>query len=73
MYAKEAVAEKLRTLRGNVPRETVAQAVGISVSALSMYETGQRTPRDKIKVAIAKYYHGSVEEIFFAARTMDNK
>ena len=43
--AKE-IGCRLRELRGNISRETVADAVGISVSAISMYENGERIPRD---------------------------
>ena len=60
--AKE-IGCRLRELRGNIPRETVADAVGISVSAISMY--GERIPRDVVKVKLASYYGRSVQEIFF--------
>jgi DNA-binding XRE family transcriptional regulator len=58
--------ELLRKLRGNKTAEEVAKDIGVSKSALLMYERGERTPRDEIKVSIAKYYHKTVEEIFFA-------
>lgn len=61
----KVMAENLRKLRGNLPRETVAKAVGISKSALSMYENGHRIPRDIVKVKIAKFYGVSVASIFF--------
>lgn len=61
----EKMAEKLKKLRGAIPRESVANAIGISVSALSMYETGKRIPRDDIKIKIAKFYGKSVSSIFF--------
>lgn len=60
------IAEKLISLRGDKSREEVAKANGISVSALVMYETGKRIPRDEIKLSLARYYNSSVEEIFFA-------
>lgn len=56
---------RLRALRGDIPRQTVADAVGISVSALQMYENGARVPRDQTKMALAVYYRTSVEDIFF--------
>lgn len=62
----QTVAEKLVKLRGVQSREDVAKAVGISVSAISMYENGERVPRDDIKVQLAKYYNRTVQEIFFA-------
>lgn len=61
----EAIAKKLTDLRGNESRARVAKDLGISVSALAMYETGARIPRDEIKKKIAQYYGVSVEEIFF--------
>lgn len=59
------VAKKLVELRGERSREEVAKAVGVSVSAISMYENGERIPRDDIKVKIAQYYDKTVQEIFF--------
>lgn len=62
---REAIAKKLIELRGDKSREIVANACGISVSALAMYEQGERVPRDDIKIRIAKYYGRSVDFIFF--------
>ena len=62
----KAIGHKLRTLRGNLDAKTVAEALGISTSALFMYERGERIPRDQIKKRIAQYFDRSVEEIFFA-------
>lgn len=59
------IAERLKQARGDIPRETVAQAVGITVSAISMYENGQRIPRDEIKVRLADYYHTTVQALFY--------
>jgi putative transcriptional regulator len=63
---KAKIAEILVTLRGNRSREEVAKALGISVSALQMYENAQRVPKDEIKLKIANYYGVSVESIFFS-------
>lgn len=57
--------EKLRQLRGDKSSAEVAKDLKISDSALRMYETEQRVPRDDIKIALAEYYHTSVESIFF--------
>lgn len=62
---KEKVAKKLVKLRGKRSQEEVATAVGISTSALSMYENGERVPRDEIKIRLARYYGKSVESLFF--------
>ncbi len=62
----DVMGKKLRELRGNLPIDTVASAVGVSKSSLAMYERGERIPRDKVKVNLAKFYGKSVEFIFFS-------
>lgn len=59
------ISKNLIALRGEKSREEVAFNIGISASALSMYETGQRVPRDEIKLKIAEYYGVDVQSIFF--------
>ena len=61
----KCIARELIKLRGKQSREKVAKACGISVSALAMYEQGERIPRDDIKIKLAKYYKRSVNFIFF--------
>lgn len=56
--------EKLIALRGERSQEEVAKALGISVSALSMYEQGNRIPRDEVKIRMAEYYGISIESLF---------
>ena len=60
-----SVADRLREARGEIPRNEVCKAVGISLNALMMYETGNRIPRDEIKVKLAKFYGKSVEALFY--------
>ncbi len=62
---KEIIARKLIELRGGKTQEKVAADLNISTSALSMYERGERIPRDEIKIKIANYYNRTVEAIFF--------
>ena len=57
--------KKLVELRGNKSQEEVAKAVGITQSALSMYERGERTPRDDVKIKLANYFESVVAFIFF--------
>lgn len=64
MNAKE-IGSRLRNLRGNRSILEVAKALGISNSALCMYENGERIPRDTIKIRIANYYGVKVGVIFF--------
>lgn len=62
--AKES-GERLRELRGIRTRVGVANAVGVSTSALQAYESGDRTPRDEIKCRIADYYGVTVQSIWY--------
>lgn len=62
---KQLIAKRLKELRGNKKREDVAGFIGISVSAMQMYETAQRIPRDEVKIKLAKLYGVSVQELFF--------
>ena len=63
----EVIGEKIKNLRekNNISRENLANAVEISQSALSMYENGQRIPRDEVKLRIARFFNTSIEELFF--------
>lgn len=59
------IGEKLKELRGTRKLNEVAAQLGISPSALSMYENGERIPRDVIKIKIAEYYEQTITDIFF--------
>lgn len=63
MNAKK-IGRRLIKLRGTKSQSEVANAVGISDSALSMYECGERIPRDSVKVKLAQYYEKTVQSIF---------
>ena len=60
------IGKRLVALRGARRREEVAKAVGVSFSALCMYETGRRVARDEVKLRRADYYGVPGESIFFA-------
>ena len=60
-----AILVDLRIQKGKTVTEA-AKDLEISTSALSMYENGERIPRDNIKIRIATYYNKSVAAIFFA-------
>lgn len=60
-----SVGEKLKELRGDKRREVVAAEIGVSVSALAMYESDKRTPRDETKRKLAAFYGVSVQYLFF--------
>lgn len=57
---------KLKALRGERSQQAVADEVGITKSALSMYERDERTPRDEVKIKLANYYGETVQAIFFS-------
>lgn len=63
--SQTTIGQRLIKLRGNKTQEEVANAIGISLSAIGMYERGERMPRDEIKIQIAKYYDTTVQSIFF--------
>ena len=62
---KKAIGKRLTELRGGKTQTEVAKSVGISPSALAMYENGNRIPRDEIKISLAEYYRTTVQKIFF--------
>lgn len=62
-----SIGSKLRELRGEKTQQTVADALGITKSALAMYEKDKRVPRDEVKVKVAKYYGVTVQSLFFAS------
>lgn len=60
-----STGKKLRALRGNQTQKEIALALKITRSSWSMYERGERVPRDEIKVKIANYFGRSVQELFY--------
>ena len=60
------IGKRLVKLRGKRTQEEVANAVNMSVSAIGMYERGERIPRDEAKMQIAKFYDTTVQSIFYA-------
>ncbi len=62
------IGQRIKSLREsmNLSRDNFCKSVGITLSALSMYENGQRVPRDEIKVKIARTLNTSIETLFFA-------
>ena len=65
MEPKE-IGKRLQELRGKKSQEEVANALGISPSAIGMYERGERIPRDEIKIKLAQYFNVGIESIFYA-------
>lgn len=65
MKSAKEIGQTLAELRGSTPRAVVAEAVGVSNSAMQMYENGERVPRDETKVALAAFFHTTVGALFF--------
>ena len=70
VYEGMDAAQIGRTLKAkreekNESMEELSKALGISLSAVAMYETGKRIPRDEIKIRIAEHFGAPVESIFF--------
>lgn len=55
---------ELRTQRG-MSRAAVAREIGVTEAAVQYYETGQRGPRDEIKVKLANLFGVSVLDLFY--------
>ena len=55
----------LRIMKKSTQQEAAAN-IGITKSALAVYERDERIPRDEIKIRIADYYGESVQSIFFS-------
>ena len=63
-----SIGTKLKALRAQKKetQQQVADNIGITKSALAMYERDDRIPRDEVKVRIAKYYGETVQSIFYS-------
>ena len=59
------LGRRLKELRGDRSRDKVAAAIGISSSALGMYECNTRIPRDDVKKRIADYFGVTIQQLFF--------
>lgn len=66
MIDASEIGKRLKMLRGKKSIQTVSKDTGIGASAISMYETGKRIPRDEAKMILADYYDVSIERLFFA-------
>ena len=66
MPDNKTVGDRIKALREkkNYSQETLAKMIGVAVSTICMYETGERSPRDDIKVKIANALGKSVNYIF---------
>lgn len=65
------IGKRLKGLRKEAGMTTfeLGKALGISTSAVTMYETGNRIPRDEIKVQIAEFFGQPIESIFYPQKS----
>ena len=63
----KAIGKKLEELRRakGITQAEVAEALGVSAMAVSLYEKGERIPRDEVKIKIADFFKTPVSSIFF--------
>lgn len=64
-FEENKIGKRLRELRGSRNIVDIAKDLKISPSAWSMYECGQRIPRDALKIRISDYFNKPIQEIFF--------
>lgn len=64
----KAIGGRIKALREdmNISRSELCRDAGISLSALTMYETGQRVPRDEVKLRLSRCLNTSLEGLFYA-------
>ena len=67
MIEASEIGRRLKSLRNDkgISCEEFAREMEISTSAALKYESGERMPRDEVKVKIADFYGMTVQEIFF--------
>ena len=65
LASQTVIGLRLKVLRGRRSQKEVADAIGVTTMAISLYEAGERMPRDEIKVKLANYYKKSVTSIFY--------
>nr|WP_072513792.1 helix-turn-helix transcriptional regulator [Ndongobacter massiliensis] len=61
------IGERIRNQRisKNITQSELANRLGLAVSTISMYENGERTPSDTVKVKIATVFETTVGALFF--------
>ena len=57
------LADRLKELRksNNLTQEELGKILGVGKTTISMYENGNSTPNDEIKLKIADYFNTSVD------------
>ena len=61
----KVIGKRLRELRGENTLEYVANGIGVTSMAVSLWERGERVPNDVLKAKLANFFSVSVDDIFF--------
>lgn len=61
----KVIGKRLRDLRGENTLEYVANGIGVTTMAVSLWERGERVPNDVLKVKLANFFSVPVSSIFF--------
>lgn len=67
MLDAKVIGGRIKKLREdmNMSRNQLCKDADISMSALTMYETGQRVPRDEVKLRLSRCLNTSLEGLFY--------
>ena len=65
MDRQKIIGENLKRARGTRSCEEIAKRADISVSAVRMYESGERIPRDEVKIRLSRVLGVSLVELFY--------
>lgn len=63
MFSKEAYSERLKSLRAGkgIRQSELAELIGIRNTAISMMESGSRSPSVEVLCALADYFNVSLD------------
>ena len=67
MPDRKVIGERIKKnrIRLDLTQEQLAEKVNVKTSAISMYETGERMPRDETKKRLATLFGMTIDELFF--------
>lgn len=63
----KVIGERIRKnrMKLKLTQEQLAEKVNVKPSAISMYEVGERMPRDETKKKLAILFGTTIDELFF--------
>ena len=67
MPDSKTIGKRIKKLREKkkISQESLAKSINVSPSTVSMYENGERIPRDETKIKIARVFDVTINSIFF--------